>query len=51
MAAGSFLVPDYNHPDYNRPRLCPADLTLPIQKKAAYGCFFAEREGFEPPEV
>ena len=51
MAAGLFLVPYYNHPDYKRPRPYPADTTLRIQKKAATWLLLAEREGFEPPEV
>lgn len=43
MAAGSFLVSDYNHPDYNRPRPYPADLTPPIQKKQPMAAFCGER--------
>lgn len=46
MAAGSFLVSDYNHPDYNRPRPCPADLTPPIQKSSLW-LLSAEREDSE----
>lgn len=48
MAAGLFLVPYYNHPDYNRPRPCPADLTLPIQKKQPMAAFL-RRERFYYP--
>lgn len=43
MAAGLFLVPYYNHPDYKRPRPYPADLTPQIQKKQPMAAFCGER--------